>query len=347
MRCRCKVWCTTKFQPLLPNRALLILLKLALLVFGATTQAQEIARQHSDGTIAGIVSLPGDNQPASKVTVSLRSAGVFRTVLTDDDGHFEVPGLPPGKYEISIAAQNYLPYQSIAQFDGAHLRLEFHLEPAARLSSPPDSGTVTVRELMIPSKARDEYSKGLMNLKDNQLEKGLKHFAGAIRAFPGFYEAYYHQGIAEASLGHNEAALRAFQTALSLSGGQYAQAHFGIAYIYCLEGHAAQAETITRRGLQLDPNSPNGHVILGMVLLKLNRTDEAEKTASEALLRNPNEALAYLVLADVCSRRHNYQEEVQHLDTYLRLNPNGLPHQHVRDVRDAALKIVNALQTEN
>lgn len=341
------MWCTTKFQPLLPHRALLILLNLALLVFGRTTHAQEISSQHRDGTIAGIVSLPGDNQPASQVTVSLRSAGVSRSVLTDDDGHFEVPGLPPGKYEISIAAQNYLPCQSIAQFDGSHLRLEFHLEPSARPSSVPDAGTVNVRELMIPSKARDEYRKGLMSLADNQLEKSLKHFAGAIRAFPGFYEAYYHQGIAEASRGQNEAALEDFQTALHLSNAQYAQAQFGIAYIYCLEGHAALAETIVRRGLELDPNSPNGHVILGMVLLKLNRTDEAEKSASEALLRNAKEALAYLVLADVSSQRQNYQQEVRHLDTYLKLHPKGLGNQHVRDVRDAAEKIVNSLQAQN
>jgi len=41
-------------------------------------------------------------------------------------------------------------------------------------------------------------------------------------------------------------------------------------------------------------------------LLRLNRLDEAEKSAREALLAQPNLAQAYLVLSDAMDRRKEY-----------------------------------------
>jgi tetratricopeptide (TPR) repeat protein len=138
-----------------------------------------------------------------------------------------------------------------------------------------------------------------------------------------------------------------FQTAVNLSGGRYAQAQIGIGYLYYLQGNTAQAESITRRGLELDPDSADGYVILGMTLLRLNRTDEAEKSAREALLRDPNHADAYLVLADTCARRQNYQQQIQHLETYLKLDPAGPASRRAREVREVAQKILDRTLTQN
>ena len=135
--------------------------------------------------------------------------------------------------------------------------------------------------------------------------------------------------------------------AAELSGGRYARAQFGIGYLYYLQGNAAQAENITRRGLELDPDSADGYVILGMTLLRLNRTDEAERSAREALLRDPNHADAYLVLADTCARRQNYQEQIQDLDAYLKLDPKGAASKRAREVREVAQKMLSQAQLQN
>jgi tetratricopeptide (TPR) repeat protein len=132
-----------------------------------------------------------------------------------------------------------------------------------------------------------------------------------------------------------------------VSGGRYARAQFGIGYLYYLQGNAAQAESVTRRGLELDPDSADGYVILGMTLLRLNRTDEAEKSAREALLRDPNKADAYLILADSCARRQNYREQVQDLDTYLKMDPTGPASRRAREVREVAQRILDRTQSGN
>lgn len=333
-----------RFFQVLPSKSVLITcLTLALFTFCLSIYAQDESPKGTEGVISGTVYLPGKDGPASQVAVSLKSqdAGVFRSFLTDYDGRFEVHGLPSATYEIHIEEQGYEPLRTMAQLDGPSLKLELHLIPSGPPLAPQNANTVSVRELMIPGKAREEYRKGLLSLAKKEFVQSLSHFTKAVRAFPGYFEAFYHQGVAETSLGHEKEAMQAFQTAIDLSGGRYARAQFGIGYLYYLEGNAGKAETITRRGLELDPNSADGYVILGMTLLRLNRTDEAEKSAREALLRNPNQADAYLVLADTCARRRNYQEQIQDLDTYLRLNPAGPASKRVQEVRAASQRLLN------
>jgi len=311
--------------------------------------AQDESPKGTEGVISGTVYLPGKDSPASQVAVSLKSqdAGVFRSFLTDYDGHFEVHRLPFATYEISIEEQGYEPFRTAAQLDGPSLKLELRLTRSGPPLAPYSANTVSVRELMIPGKAREEYRKGLLSLAKKELAQSLSHFTKAVRAFPGYFEAFYHQGVVETSLGHEREAMQAFQTAIDLSGGRYARAQFGVGYLYYLEGNAGKAETIARRGLELDPNSADGYVILGMALLRLNRTDEAEKSAREALLRNPDQADAYLILADASARRRNYREQIQDLDTYLRLNPAGPASKRVQEVRDVAVTILNRNQPPN
>lgn len=330
-----------------PNKISAIFLGLALFVFTASVNAQEPGSQGTDGTISGTVYLPGNNQPASQVAVSLKShdAGIFRSVLTDYDGHFEISGLPSGLYEIRIEEQGYQLLRSTAQFDGSSLKLELHLISFA--PPPPNANTVSVRELMIPGKAKEEYRKGLLSLAKKQFVQSLSHFTRAVRAFPGYFEALYHQGVVETDLGHDAEAMQAFQAAVNLSGGRYARAQFGIGYLYYLQGKPVDAETMTRRGLEVDPNAAEGYVILGMALLRLNRPDEAEKSAREALVRDPNMANAYLVLADSNARRGNYGEQIKDLDSYLRLDPTGPASKRVHEVREVAQRILNRTQPQN
>src|SRR3977135_639228 len=98
------------YEPRKPEKQLqrakflpILILNLAITRFipNAREQSAEAARQ--PGTISGTVLSQGDNRTLSQVGVRLKShaAGVFHSILTDYDGHFEVGGLPPGIYEIN------------------------------------------------------------------------------------------------------------------------------------------------------------------------------------------------------------------------------------------------------
>ncbi len=317
-------------------------LNLALIAWAPIASAQSSHLARTDGKISGTVLLKGGNRPASQVAVRLKShaAGIFRSILTDLEGHFEVKSLPPSTYEIVVDEPGYEQAQASTQLDGSSSELVLYLKSSSVPQPPRVSYAVSVRELKIPNKARREYEKGLGSLAKKDLAGSLIHFTKASEAFPDYYEAYYHVGVVETRLGHKNEARRAFQRAIDLSGGRYAWAEFGFGYLLYLEEKPEEAVTIIRRGLEADESSPVGYLVLGMALLQLNRLDEAERSAHEALLRKPNFAQAYLVLADVYARRHEYRAQMQDLDVYLKLEPNGAESEQVRQARGVVLTIL-------
>jgi tetratricopeptide (TPR) repeat protein len=339
------------FSPIPFLRLLPILLLLSGLLVARVpvAKAQVPNSDPRDGTISGTVLLRTSNRPASQVAVKLKShlAGIFRSVLTDFEGHFEVRSLPPSTYEIVVDEPGYEPAQTNARLDGASSKLVLYLDSPATAHTERSSYTVSVRELKIPGKARNEYAKGLGSLAKQDLAGSAEHFLKAAQAFPDYYEAFYHIGVVKTRQGLLGEALPAFQKAIDLSGGKYAWAEFGMGYVQYLEGKSEEAITTFRRGLEVDENSPDGYLFLGMTLLRLNRLDEAEKSVREALLRNPNLALAYLVLSDAYGRQQEYLEQLQGLEAYLKLEPNGVNSQSARQAREAVKVILAKGQAEN
>ena len=328
------------FAPIFSLKLILIL-NIAAIAWAPMANAQVSNFEKAEGEISGTVLLETSKRPASQVIVSLKSrvAGIFRTVLTDFEGQFRVQSLPRGTYEVAVEEAGYEAVQASAQLDGPSSKLVMYLRSKSGAIRQSDY-TVSVRELQIPGKARSELQKGFERLTKNDLAGSLSHFTKATEAFPGYFEAYYHMGMAEMKLGHNEQATKAFQMAIDLSGGRYARAEFGFGYLLCQEGKPGEAEKIIRRGLEVEDAAPEGHVSLANALMLLNRPDEAERSAQEALLRNPNFADAYLVLSNVAASKREYRVELQDLDAYLKLRPNGAASERVRQVREAALKIL-------
>ncbi|HET7209625.1 MAG TPA: carboxypeptidase-like regulatory domain-containing protein, partial [Terriglobales bacterium] len=157
-------------------RLVVVSASLALMALGTAAFAQDEAPK-PDGTISGTVYFQGGDTPASQVAVSLKchEAGVFRSILTDYDGHFEVGGLPQGSYEISIEEQGFEPFHSTAQLDGASLKLELRITSTTQSRAPGSPYTVSVRELKIPEKAHNEYNKGLDRLAKKDEAGSLSH----------------------------------------------------------------------------------------------------------------------------------------------------------------------------
>lgn len=331
----------------LPVRAgflsfLFLILNLTAMVWAPTAKAQVPEAEHRDGTISGTVLLRTSNRPASQVAVKLKShvAGIFRSVLTDLEGHFEVRSLPPSTYEIVVDEPGYEPAQTSTKLEGASSKLVLYLDAPSAGQTGGNSYTISARELKIPGKAVNEYKKGLGTLEKKEFAESVSHFLKAVQVFPEYYEAFYHMGVAETRQGHLGEAMPAFQKAIDLSGGRYAWADFGIGYLQYLEGKSEEAVITIRRGLEVDANSPDGYLFLGMALLRLNRVEEAEKSAREALLRNPNLAEAYLVLSDAYGRRQEYAAQLQGLEAYLKLEPNGAESENARRAIEAVQGIL-------
>jgi len=323
------------------------LLNLGFLCCTASVAAQVSNFAAAAGEISGTVRSQADNRPASQVMVNLKAsaAGVTRRVLTDANGDFEARGLPTDTYEVAVEEPGFEPYRGSALLSGASAKLDVYLKPV-QSARPRQNYTVSVRELRMSRKAQEEYQKGLALLNRDELEKSMQHFTKAAEAFPGFYEAYYHKGVAEMRLGHRDAAMENYQAAVDLSEGKFAWAEFAIGYLLCSEGKPSEAERVIRHGLEAENNSAEGHTILANTLMSLDRPDEAEKSIREALLRDPNFADAYLVHSNIAARKKDFQARLQDLDTYLRLAAAGPAKESALKAREATLKALARQQPE-
>jgi len=317
-------------------------LLLGLLVCTPIVRAQIAGFDRQPFEIFGTVFLEGANRPIDGIIVNIRSlpGGPFASVLTDWNGRFQVRGLDPGMYEIVVEESGYEPTRESLRLYGPSPPLELHLRASNPSPVRRTAYTVSVRELGIPGKARNAFEKGLARLAKNDADGSRSQFVRATATFPDYYEAYYHMGVADLRLGREEEAAQAFQKAIDLSGGRYAWAQFALGLLLCRRGEYAEAETVIRKGLDVDGSPATGHLFLSVALFRLNRLEDAERSAREALLRRPGFALAYLVLADVHGRRGEYARQLQNLDAYLKLEPDGPASKQVREVREVVRRIV-------
>ena len=318
-------------------------LLLGLLVWTPIVRAQTDSFERQPVDVFGTVFVERGKHPMGDVIVSIRplAGGRFVSVLADWSGHFQVRGLDPGMYEVVLEEAGYEPTRETLQLDKSSQPLELYLRARNSSPVPRTDYSVSVDELKIPEKARNAFEKGLERLAKNDAVGSRARFLQATTAFPDYYEAYYHLGVAQLKLGREEEADQAFQRAIDLSGGRYAWAQFALGLLFCRRGEYPEAEAVIRKGLNADGSSATGHLFLSVALFRLNRLEEAEKSAREALMRRPGFAWPYLVLADVHARQGEYAMQLHDLDAYLKLEPEGPASKQVSEVREVVRRIVS------
>jgi hypothetical protein len=161
-----------------------VFLILAMLANARIAKSQSSEFLATEGRICGTVLLKADHRAASQVGVKLKShvAGIFRSILTDVEGHFEVRGLPRGTYEIVVDEPGYESTPIKAQVDGPSTEIVIYLSSSHLAETLRARDTISVRELQIPGKAREEDQKGLERLAKNDPAGGLSHFWKATLA---------------------------------------------------------------------------------------------------------------------------------------------------------------------
>jgi len=299
--------------------------------------------------ISGSILLDGEALPAARVRVDVKAlaGGEIATTFTDASGRFEAAAANLGQYVVVVSEQGYEPVEQRVDttLDGNTAGLVITLKKTRSYLPSRTGYLVSVHELRVPGKAKREFEKGLERAQKKDFEGSLMHFKEATSAFPDYYEAYYQTGLADMELRRRDEAEEALQRAIDLSGGGYAEPQFALGAMLCDRQSYIEAERVLRRGIEVDGNSWKGHLFLGQALLGLNRLPEAERSAREVLLRNPEIPATYILLANIHIKRNEYVMAMQYLDTFLKREPEGRASEQARAVRAAATRIVTRLQS--
>ena len=194
---------------------------------------------------------------------------------------------------------------------------------------------VSARELRIPRHAREAYEKGLKHYAKSDFAGSLPFFRKAVAEFPDYYEAYYVMGAAEIKLGLYEEAQQPLQKSIAVSEGHFAPPYFALGVLWDQLGRPGEAGELVERGLELDPASWPGELALTETLLRLNRTEAAEKSARDLIRQRPDSGLAHLVLVNIYVRRADYRSALEEVEVYLKLEPRGPINAQVRELQQS------------
>jgi tetratricopeptide (TPR) repeat protein len=162
----------------------------------------------------------------------------------------------------------------------------------------------------------------------------MSNLQRAIALFPDYYEAYYVVGMANLMMERSADAEEAFRQSIELSERRYARPLIALGAVLCDQENFGEAESVIREGLELDETPWIGHLLLAHALFGLGRWDEAEVNANGAILRRPDVADAYLLLAHIHMRQNNTTALLEDLEAFLKLEPDGAISAQARKLRE-------------
>jgi len=120
----------------------------------------------------------------------------------------------------------------------------------------------------------------------------------------------------------------------------YARAYAGVAdccsfmfmYFEASEANLKEADSASRRAIELDPESAEGHTSRGLALSLRKNFDEAEREFDIAIRSNPNLYEAYYFYGRACFAASKQEEAAQWFEEAVRGNPNDYRARSLRGV---------------
>jgi tetratricopeptide (TPR) repeat protein len=183
---------------------------------------------------------------------------------------------------------------------------------------------ISVHELSMPEAARNLVSAGERKLSHGRNPDGaIKDFQSAIKKAPDYYEAYYLVGIAYLCAQKREEAEKNLRRAVDLSQHRYADAVVALGTVVLDRGEFSGGEKLLRHGLELNPNSWQGHYELSRLEVFKGNLLAAQEMAQKARLLAPQKPAVYHLLAVIHQRQKDYSAMLDDLEAYIQIDPDS------------------------
>jgi tetratricopeptide (TPR) repeat protein len=279
--------------------------------------------------------------PAGAPVIGLRirldslARGVVGVTATNGSGEFSFFNLPVGSYVLLINELDLQPIRRPVEVGGPPvLGLDLVLEPRNRKSAPPNSATVSVRQLLIPEKARKEYRQGRKAVARGRTAEAIRHWEKAIEIFPNFLESFLQLAKSFADQGDFPRALGASQRAIEIDA-RNADAYNSLGYVYLKKQEASQAREAFEKAIQLSEPNWFAHLELGRTLLQQKQPLPAYTHLLRARQLQPKLPSVYLLLYNDLLLLDRRKEALAQLEEFLGRFPRDPRVPKIRQVREA------------
>ncbi|MFC1692941.1 tetratricopeptide repeat protein [Candidatus Latescibacterota bacterium] len=162
---------------------------------------------------------------------------------------------------------------------------------------------------------------GILSLEKGDLEDARKKFETAVSIDPELADAHYRLGSIYMTNREFDKAEKAFETVLSYKNDVDAHSNLGI--LYMQKNDFDKAEKAFRTVYQFDPNNSSACFMLGRVLGKNNKLEEAISMYNKGLSLMPSNALGYAELGNIYMQTGQIDRAISVFEKALKLNPKA------------------------
>ena len=262
---------------------------------------------------------------------SLDASGNTRTGLTTVQ--MQAGGMPTGEFE---SANSLVGCDLRAQITGYKSDI-VHLDSVGsatnrnvgsitlhRMANTPGL-TVSATTMAAPKEAAKLYDLGSKEAVKRHFEKARDDFSKAVEEYPNYAIAWVALGIVREQLHDFNGAIEAYTKARH-ADGKLLQPYERLSLLADAAESWSESAKYTAEWIRLDPvDYPNAYLLNAVANIRLNKLDEAERSAREGLRLDQGNRFPRLhyVLGYVLAARNQLAEAVNSFHEYLDLAPNG------------------------
>ena len=185
------------------------------------------------------------------------------------------------------------------------------------------SQTASVNDLGVPARLKYQYEKALTLLVDrHDTEKSIATLQRVIDEAPSFSLAHFLLGMVYMNTARWADAEPELRTVISLND-KSGFVYLALGSSLFEQGKLAEAERTLLRANELIPGVPQVNYELARTYYALGRFQNAEPKARKTVEMNPSFPEGHMVLGYVLLHLRKNQEAFDELQTYLRLAPDG------------------------
>ncbi len=263
------------------------------------------------------------------VDLTMASGMRLQSAAVSGNGSVRFPGLPPGKYTVTIQAKGFLPIEEEVEIPAGYTRnlvnvlIRLRPLPTPEGGPPPNAErTVGLGSLRIPDDALNELRGAEDAAAKGHLAEAVEHAEKAVSIYPEYFEAYNNLAVYQSQLGKKDRAVEMLQKAVSIQPDAVG-ANLNLGRVLIELNRAQEAILYLRHAAQVDKTASEIQYHLARALILSNRLPDAVQPLKRALEMEPPVSHAQFLLAHVLYQLGDFGGAIHELEAYLKTKPSN------------------------
>ncbi len=186
------------------------------------------------------------------------------------------------------------------------------------------SATISIAEMNVPDKARDELEKGMEAFAKGDMEKAQQRLDKAISIYPQYARAYSTEGIIAIKAGDRVKAKALFSKAIEVDD-TFVPGYLYLARVEFQGKNYTEAESLLRRVMVLAPSVPDAVALLASAEYMNKEYDKALADArrTHTLPNHEQFADVHLLAGKILEMQNQAQAAIVEYQLFLKESPNS------------------------